>query len=62
MEYLQLERNPDFQLNSPNRFKKTQEKTERGHKEFAATIAVNSMKKNEEKEKERYKFYYGDTP
>lgn len=26
------------------------------------TTAVNSLKKNEEKEKERYKFYYGDTP
>lgn len=62
LEYLQLERDSDYQINSPNRFKKTQEKTDRISKEFAITTALSSLKKNEEKEKERYKFYYGDTP
>ncbi len=49
LEYLQLERDSDYQINSPNRFKKTQEKTDRISKEFAITTAVSSLKKNEEK-------------
>jgi hypothetical protein len=61
LEYLQLEKN-DFEFHSPNRFKKTQDKTDRFNKEYSATMAVLARKKNEEKEKERYKFYYGDTP
>jgi hypothetical protein len=61
LEYLQLERGLDHP-NSANCFKKKEDKTERVSKEFLATTAAISAKKTEEKEKERYKYYYGDTP
>jgi hypothetical protein len=51
LEYLQLERDNDYQMNSPNLFKKTQEKTDRIGKEFSTATAVYSLKKTEDKEK-----------
>lgn len=46
-----------------NRFKKTVDKTERMNKEIYTPSPMGSTgKKTEEKEKERYKFMYGDTP
>jgi CDP-diacylglycerol pyrophosphatase len=48
LEYLSLEMN-DSEFVSPNRFKKTQEKTDRFGKEYSNTMAVLARKKNEEK-------------
>lgn len=66
LEYLQLERTEPAVNSHPlsaNLFKKKEDKTDRVSKEFAATTTlVSTAKKAEEKEKERYKYYYGDTP
>lgn len=68
LDYLQLERDStntnNGSLNSvDNRFKKTFDKTERMNKEIYTTSSLGlTAKKTEEKEKERYKFMYGDTP
>lgn len=67
LDYLQLERdstNITSNLSSvDNRFKKTTDKTERMNKEIYSTSSMASTaKKSQDKEKERYKFMYGDTP
>ena len=61
LDYLQLERTTNSSGGYvDNRFKKTFDKTERMNKEIYTSS--QTAKKAEEKEKERYKFLYGDTP
>lgn len=63
LEYLHIEQNIGLNsFNSPNRFKKASENTDRLGKDFISTLSALSMMKKEDKEKERYKLLYGDTP
>ena len=66
LDYLQLEQNNSNSYGNDTRFKKASDKTERMNKEiYMTTTVAMTAKRNEEKEKERYKFLYGaygDTP